>query len=146
MAWVWVSAADCPDVSAARRSARRLARPVKFLYPLHQPYHRHVFSVDALLAAGHDLGWQLERYYSTPYTNQPIPFLSLPFLHHYFRCFDNNLDLVFERPLASAKLWLNPWTFFMAFFGYFLCDDADIVAIFRKPQCSSPAANTLHGP
>ena len=109
-----------------------LARAEKFLYPLHQPYHRHIFSIDALLEAGRELGWQVERYYSTPYTNQPIPFLSLPFLHHYFRCFDNNLDLVFERPLASARLWLNPWTYFMAFFGYFLCDDADVVAIFRK--------------
>lgn len=113
-----------------------LGRPDKFLYPLHQPYHRHVFAIDALLAAGRDLGWRLDRYYSTPYTNQPIPFLSLPFLHYYFRCFDNNVDLVFERPLASAKLWLSPQTGFMALFGYFLCDDADIMAIFRKPECS----------
>ena len=122
-----------------------LYKPEKHLFPLHQPYHRHIFSINALLAAvrgdsegsaedkDKKLSWRLERYHSTPYTNMPVPFLSLSFLHHYFKCFDNNLDLVFERPLRSFKLWLNPWTYVLAFAGYFFCDDADIVAIFRTP-------------
>ncbi|MCE5278778.1 MAG: class I SAM-dependent methyltransferase [Planctomycetaceae bacterium] len=107
-----------------------LARAAKFIHPLHQPYHRHILSIEALRKAGESLGWQLERYYPTPYTNMPV--LSLPFLHHYMRHFDGTIDTLFDMPLASAKLWLNPKTYALLVVGYFLCDDADVVAIFRK--------------
>ena len=109
-----------------------LARPEKYIHPLHQPYHRHILSIDALRRAAADLRWTCQRYYRTPYTNMPI--LSLPFLHHYMRCYDGTIDILFDMPLASAKLWLNPRTYALLAAGYFLCDEADIVAIFRKPS------------
>ena len=106
-----------------------LTRANDYICPLHQPYHRHIFSVEALRQSGEGLSWSLRKYHSTPYTNMPI--LSLPFLQHYMRCFDNTLDVLFQRPLNSWKLWLHPRTLFLLLFGYFLCDDADIVAIFQ---------------
>ncbi len=107
-----------------------LSQPTQFIHPLHQPYHRHILSIEALRKTGESLLWQLERYYPTPYTNMPV--LSLPFLHHYMRQFDGTIDTLFDMPLASAKLWLNPKTYALLVAGYFLCDDADVVAIFRK--------------
>lgn len=106
-----------------------LGRAKKFCHSLHQPYHRHIFSLLALHQAGENLGWTLEKHYPAPYTNMPV--LSLPFLHYYMRCFDGTMDVLFDRPLASWRLWLSPETLYWLFFGYFLCDQADIVAIFR---------------
>ena len=106
-----------------------LNKPEKFKHPLHQPYHRHIFSNDALKDAGCKLGWELVKYYSTPYTNMPI--LSLPFLHHYMKAGDGTLNVLFDRKI-SPTFWLNPKTYFLLAAGYFLCDNADIVSIFRK--------------
>ncbi|MBS3821258.1 MAG: methyltransferase domain-containing protein [Planctomycetes bacterium] len=108
-----------------------LARPEEFVHPLHQPYHRHILALPALQAAGRDLGWSVERTYLTPYTNMPV--ISLPFIHHLMRHFDGCIDVLFERPKASLGFWLNPVTWFYMTVGYFLCDNADIVALFRKP-------------
>ena len=106
-----------------------LHRPAKYIHPLHQPYHRHIFSFHALKQRAGDLGWTLERFYPTPYTN--MPGLSLPFLHHYMRCFDTTIDVLFDKPLRSWRFWLSPETLFYLLLGYFLCDDADVVALFR---------------
>jgi SAM-dependent methyltransferase len=108
-----------------------LGQPEKFVHPLHQPYHRHILALPALLDAGRDRGWSVERTYRTPYTNMPV--LSLPFLHHLMRRFDGCIDVLFERPKAGPGFWLNPKTWYYLTFGYWLCDDADIVALFRKP-------------
>lgn len=107
----------------------KLDDPEKFVHPLHQPYHRHIFSIQALCSTATDMGWQRVRTYSTPYTNMPL--LSLPFLHHYMRTDDGTIDALFDRSFRK-KLWLDPRTYFYLLFGYFLCNDADIVAIFRK--------------
>ena len=109
-----------------------LARAEKFVHPLHQPYHRHILALPALLEAAGNLGWSVERTYMTPYTNMPV--LSLPMLHYYMRCFDGTINTLFDRPMNSLRLWLSPETAFYLIFGYWLCDDADIVAIFRKPK------------
>ena len=106
-----------------------LDKPEKFIHPLHQPYHRHIFSIDALKKCAANQNWDLVKYYSTPYTN--MPGLSLPFLHHYMRAGDGTLNVLFDRKI-SPTFWLNPLTYFLLITGYFLCDDADIVAIFRK--------------
>ncbi|MBN1942392.1 MAG: class I SAM-dependent methyltransferase [Phycisphaerae bacterium] len=106
-----------------------LRRAEKYVHPLHQPYHRHIFSLPALRQAGENLGWRLEKYYLAPYTNMPI--LSLPFLHYYMRRFDGTMDVLFDRPLGSWRLWLSPETLFWLVLGYFLCDQADVVAIFQ---------------
>ncbi len=104
-------------------------RPKKYVHPLHQPFHRHIFAIGALLDQARKLNWSIRKYYPTPYTN--IPVLSLKFLHHYMRCFDGTLDSLFDKKMGSWRLWLSPETIFYLIFGYFLCDSADIVAIFR---------------
>ncbi|MCD4824297.1 MAG: class I SAM-dependent methyltransferase [Phycisphaerae bacterium] len=103
----------------------------KHVHPLHQPFHRHIFSIDALRRAGEDLGWSMGKVHYTPYTNMPL--LSLPFMHHYMKSYDGTIDVLFDRS-ANMKIWLNPKTWFLLLFGYFLCDKADIVAIFSRKQ------------
>jgi SAM-dependent methyltransferase len=108
-----------------------LTQPEAFVHPLHQPYHRHIVALPALLDAGRDRGWSVERTYLTPYTNMPV--ISLPFLHHLMRRFDGCIDVLFERPRAGVGFWLNPKTWYYLTAGYWLCDEADIVALFRTP-------------
>ncbi|MEI7834964.1 MAG: class I SAM-dependent methyltransferase [Planctomycetota bacterium] len=112
-----------------------LSQAGKFVHALHQPYHLHILALPALLKAGRNIGWQAERTYRTPYTNMPV--MSLPLLHHYMRCFDGTINVLFDRPMNSARLWLSPETAFYLMFGYWLCDAADVVVIFRKPPAPS---------
>jgi SAM-dependent methyltransferase len=110
-----------------------LARPERFVHSLHQPYHRHILSRGALLAAAADLGWTLRRLYRTPYTNTRWPFVNTRFILHYFRCFDDVVDLAFERRLAgSRRLLTDPLTLVEALFGSFRCPPTEMMAVFVK--------------
>lgn len=116
-------------IGTPNASGMDLSDPERFVHPLHQPYHRHIFSLEALRAAATGQGWLEKRYYDTPYTNMPV--LSLPFLHHYMKSADGTIDVLFDRD-APASLWCNPKTYGLLLAGYFLCDNADIVMIFEK--------------
>ncbi len=107
-----------------------LARPQDFVHTLHQPYHTHIFSKRALLDAARALGWTLERYYPAQYTNTLTPCVNLRFGIHYGRCFDDTIDLAFDGIRVNRKL-LSPRSLFYAMFGYFLCPETDIMAVFR---------------
>lgn len=110
-----------------------LAKTEVHVHTLHQPYHTHMLSKRALLTAGHDLGWSLERFYPSSYVNTIVPFVNLNFGLYYGKCFDNTLDLAFENFKFTPKL-LTPRALWLAFFGYFRCPDTDIMAIFRTPE------------
>jgi SAM-dependent methyltransferase len=110
-----------------------LGAPEARIHTLHQPFHRHIFSREALLEAGRALGWELVRYYPTMYTNTRVPFVNPVFVTHYFSCFDNTLDLALEPiHVNSLKLW-TPVTLFYALFGSFISPETDVMAVFRKP-------------
>ena len=82
---------------------------------------------------GDKRGWRLERLYMTNYTNTLVPCLNLRFGFHYGRCFDDTIDLAFERVRVNRKLLLSPRSFFFAFFGYFFPPESDVTAVFRMP-------------
>jgi 2-polyprenyl-3-methyl-5-hydroxy-6-metoxy-1,4-benzoquinol methylase len=108
-----------------------LGRSDQFIHTLHQPYHRHIFSRDALLEAGEKTGWKVVRYYPTMYTNTWIPFVNQRFLLHYFRCCDDNIDLALEPIHANNwRLW-TPLTLFYALFGSVSAPETDGMAVFR---------------
>ncbi len=110
-----------------------LTRADEHLHTLHQPYHTHMLSKHALIQAGRDVGWSLERLYMTNYTNTAIPCLNLNFALHYARCFDNTIDLAFDGLRFSRKL-LSLRSLYLALFGYFRPPAADITALFRTPN------------
>jgi SAM-dependent methyltransferase len=118
-----------------------LARADDFAHTLHEPYHRHIFSKQALLDAGQTMGWQLERYYPTMYINTPVPFVNHRFFMHYLRCFDDTLDLVNEGIRTDSARLFAPDTLFYAFFGSLLAPRTDGMAVFRKPLQLPAAAS-----
>jgi hypothetical protein len=104
-----------------------------FVHALHQPYHRHILSSEALLDAGKRRGWEVVRYYDTMYNNTLIPTMNPRFVLHYVRCLDDVYDLVAEPIRANSwKLW-SPVTAFYGLFGYFFDRHTDVQAIFRAP-------------
>lgn len=108
-----------------------LKAPEDFVHALHQPYHRHILSSDALLDAGKRQGWELLRYYPTMYNNTLVPTMNPRFVLHYVRCFDDVYDLVSEPiRVNNWKVW-SPVTAFYALFGYFFDRHTDVQAIFR---------------
>ncbi|MCC7290468.1 MAG: class I SAM-dependent methyltransferase [Phycisphaerales bacterium] len=102
-------------------------------HSLHQPYHRHILSREALLDIARSLGWRLERWYDTPYVNTPAPFINVRSWLRYARSRDNTLDLAFE-PFRPGANMLTPAALFDGLFGALRCPRADILAAFRKPQ------------
>ncbi len=104
-----------------------------FVHNLHQPYHTHIFSKSALIRAGEDLGWTLDQFSLMQYNNTPFPFINVRYGQYVGKCGDNMIDLAFEKLDLSFKL-ISPRGLFLAFFGYFLCPEGDMLAIFRKPE------------
>lgn len=105
--------------------------PERFVHPLHQPFHRHIFSRTALEASAREVGWSLENVLTTPYTNMPL--LSLPLMHHVMGRADGTLESLFDRR-PDPGFWLSPKTWYLLAAGYFLCNDADVQAVFRKRE------------
>jgi SAM-dependent methyltransferase len=131
-----IIAIGTPDAAAID-----LDRADDYIHALHQPFHRHILSTNALLGAGRKLGWKLERYYPTMYINTLVPFINSRFVFHYLHCFDNTIDLFFEPVhLNSPKLW-SLQTFFYGFFGYFLAPKTDVMAVFQTPSAPALAAS-----
>ena len=83
---------------------------------------------------GKAMGWELVRYYPTMYANTLVPFVNSSFLFHYFRCFDDNIDLVLEPPRLDSIKVFSPMTFVHGFLGYFWAPETDVTAIFKKPD------------
>lgn len=104
-----------------------------YVHALHQPYHRHILSVRALIDLGRACGWAVERHYDTMYNNTLVPTMNPRFVLHYVRCHDDTFDLVVEPVKAnSLRLW-TPLTLFFALFGYFFDRHTDIMVVFRTP-------------
>lgn len=126
------------SIGTPEAGALDLARPEDFVHALHLPFHRHIFSAQALQDAGRAVGWEVERYYDTMYNNTLVPTMNPRFVLHYVRCHDDVFDLVTEPVRLSWKLW-SPATLFYALFGYFFDRHTDVQVIFRKPRAQEAA-------
>jgi 2-polyprenyl-3-methyl-5-hydroxy-6-metoxy-1,4-benzoquinol methylase len=115
-----------PDASAID-----LSRADDFIHTLHQPYHRHILSAAALHTLGEQIGWSVERFYSTMYNNTLVPTMNPRFVLHYVRCNDDCFDLITE-PIHTPLRLFSPVTLFYAIFGFFFDRHTDIQFMFRK--------------
>jgi hypothetical protein len=134
-----IVAIGTPDAAALD-----LADAENYVHALHQPFHRHILSAQALREGGEKLGWSVERYYDTMYNNTLVPTMNPRFVLHYVRCHDDVFDLVCEPVKAnSLRLW-SPVTLFFALFGYFFDRHTDIMVVFRAPGAAQalPATGT----
>jgi 2-polyprenyl-3-methyl-5-hydroxy-6-metoxy-1,4-benzoquinol methylase len=116
-----------------------LKDPEWFVHALHQPYHRHILAGTVLRDAGIKLGWEVAHYYPTEYVNTLVPFINLRFVMHYMQCFDNTMDVAFDRKINSWRL-LNPLTLWYGLFGYFHTADTGVMVVFRKPRAAQLTA------
>lgn len=123
-----VIAIGTPDAAALKLDA-----PEQYVHALHQPYHRHILSMDALKRAGGALGWEVVGSYDTMYNNTLVPTMNPRFVLHYVRAHDDVFDLVAEPVRLNLRL-LAPDTLFYALFGYFFDRHTDITVVFRKPS------------
>ena len=109
-----------------------LANAERYVHSLHLPYHRHIFSKRALLAAGAARGWRFEHYYRTPYADTALPFMNTRFFAYYMRLRDDSLDCLLEPPRLAPLVARLPLTLFWGLFGKLLADESDIMVVFRS--------------
>jgi SAM-dependent methyltransferase len=120
-------------IGTPNASAIDLLEPERTIHALHLPYHRHIFSKQALINAGSEHGLELYRYYPTQYANTLFPFLNSAFYLYYTRLIDNSLDALMDPPKVWPLLARFPLTLFWGFFGYLLSPETDVMAVFRRP-------------
>lgn len=109
-----------------------LTRASDFIHALHAPYHRHIFSRQALERAAAAQAWTLERRYGTMYTNTFVPFLNEAFYRFYAGLFDDTLDALFGPVDALALLRNLPRTLWIGLLGAFASRQTDPTSVFRK--------------
>jgi SAM-dependent methyltransferase len=113
-------------------SAIELTRASDYRHALHAPYHRHIFSVGALLAAGRERGWSVVEQYSTQYANTAVPFLNSSFYLFFMRAQDDTLDCLFEPPRVAPLLRRLPEALYWGLTGVYAAEATDIMVIFRS--------------
>ena len=119
-------------IGTPNASAIDLRRAGDFVHTIHAPYHRHILSKDALVQIGGRHGLALERFYSTMYSNTPVPFLNEAFYLYYTRIADGTLDALMEPVRVGALLLRLPITLFWGFFGALFSRHTDVMAVFKK--------------
>lgn len=119
-------------IGTPNASAIDLRRARDFVHTIHAPYHRHILSKNALVRAGERHGFELDRFYSTMYSNTPVPFLNEAFYLYYTRIADGTLDALMEPVRVGALLLRLPLTLFWGFFGALFSRHTDVMAVFKK--------------
>ncbi len=125
-------------VGTTNAAAIDLRAPDAFADTLHQPFHRKILSLRALLVLGHRNGLALERLYHTTYTDTRIPLLNERFMALRTAWVNDTGD----TPLLPVKSRHRRrfWTWralLLALFGSFLSRKTHVVAVFRRNQAPS---------
>jgi 2-polyprenyl-3-methyl-5-hydroxy-6-metoxy-1,4-benzoquinol methylase len=109
-----------------------LARPDDFLNELHAPYHRHIYTRDALETLGRSRGWQTVGHFDRPYHDRPWFGLNTRAAKVYQQLSDNTMDAVLEK-VHPLRVLRSPRFLFYGLLGYWLSDRADMTVVFQKP-------------
>ena len=73
------------SIGTPNADALDLQNPALYVHSLHQPYHLHVLSEQALRYLAEVRGLTVERFYNIFYIDTYVPFANVRFCHHYFR-------------------------------------------------------------
>jgi SAM-dependent methyltransferase len=120
-------------IGTPNASAIDLSRSEDYRHALHAPYHRHIFSKQALLDAGAQRRWTLVQYYPTQYANTPVPFLNSRFYLFFMRTLDDTLDCLIEQPPRLGPCLAQlPSALFWGMCGSYRAEETDVMAIFRR--------------
>lgn len=121
-------------IGTPNAAAIDLTKAEVYKHALHTPYHRHIFSRSALLAAAARRRWSLARYCATQYANTLVPFLNSRFYLFFARSLDDTLDCLLEQPpQLQPCLARLPSALACGLCGYYSAEETDGMAIFRAP-------------
>lgn len=105
----------------------------EFIHVLHQPYHRHILSLDALTTLATSLGLEFVKAKPGFIGNRAIPGLNGRFLRRVLRAQGEVLDdMVAGKPPLHWQL-LTPASLWDAFTGSFRDPGSDMSVTFRVP-------------
>jgi SAM-dependent methyltransferase len=122
-------------IGTPNAAAIDLCRTEAYKHALHVPYHRHIFSRAALLAAAERRGWSLITYHATQYANTVVPFLNSRFYQFFARTLDDTLDSLLEQPPELQPCLARlPSAVACGLCGYYCAEETDGMAIFRAPR------------
>lgn len=114
----------------------RLRDHARFAMSLHQPYHRHIFSLKALLQLTGAHGLRVTGLSKRHCTDTLIPTVNTRFLHEFIRAGGNVVDVGFEPP--PQDIWKrHPKLLLYAFFGYFFSHRSELSGYFRRLQAGT---------
>ncbi|HYX38572.1 MAG TPA: class I SAM-dependent methyltransferase [Oligoflexus sp.] len=103
----------------------------RFAMSLHQPYHRHIFSLKAILHMTRVHGLRVTGLSQRHCTDTLTPTVNTRFLHEFIRAGGNVVDVGFEPP--PQDIWKrHPKLLLFAFFGYFFSHRSELSGFFRK--------------
>jgi 2-polyprenyl-3-methyl-5-hydroxy-6-metoxy-1,4-benzoquinol methylase len=108
-----------------------LSKPEAFLMELHQPYHRHILSEEALLKLGLCRGLEVVGLYKRRYNDTFYPGINTRFSWTYAHYAGNVLDVLFEKPRVMLVL-TSPLLLFYAFTGNFFPPPGNMTVFFRR--------------
>ena len=108
---------------------------------LHQPYHRHLLSEEALVRIGRENGLTPSQRSRRFYMDTPYPFINTRFIWGYMAALGGYLDVLGgfvdlegkgDAPRFSV-LFRSPTLLAKAFFGYYFPDRGNMILSFRSP-------------
>ncbi|MDQ3231213.1 MAG: hypothetical protein M3Q07_05275, partial [Pseudobdellovibrionaceae bacterium] len=103
----------------------------RFAMSLHQLYHRHIFSLKAILHMTRVHGLRVTGLSQRHCTDTLTPTVNTRFLHEFIRVGGNVVDVGFEPP--PQDIWKrHPKLLLFAFFGYFFSHRSELSGFFRK--------------
>lgn len=108
-----------------------LQQPDLYSLEIHQPYHRHLLSEQALVDASAKAGFAPVAVEKRFYLDTWVPFNNLAFARAYVARLGGDLDAAFEPPhvgtvLRTPKLW------FLGYFGRFFRSRGNLLYTMRK--------------
>lgn len=108
-----------------------LGRPDLYSFEIHQPYHRHLLSERALVAAGAKAGFTPVAVEKRFYLDTWVPFNNLAFARAYVARLGGDLDAAFEPPHVGTVL-RTPWLWFLGYFGRCFRSRGNLLYAMRK--------------
>ncbi len=103
----------------------------KCVHSLHQPYHLHILSEQALRDMAVARGLTAKKFYDIYYADTFVPMANVRFSHYYASLFDNTLDLAFDGYRFHWKQFM-PKGQALAYFGRFFPPHYEMMLMFQK--------------
>jgi SAM-dependent methyltransferase len=108
---------------------------------LSQPFHRHIFSEQALMEITQSYGFEPVQIYRRFYFDSPIPGVNVRFMWAYIKRCEGLIDVAVE-PFRWGMVLRSPRLIFLALFGYLSRSPGNILISFKNKS----HVNQMHHP